>query len=393
MFFWIPALIPLLGIIILLFTPLWPVFKWEGAKSWNQACENWKKFGVYALVNLLGCMVIACIMWAGAVSKQYFPEVWNYKAVSIKHEKEWTEKESRTRQVYCGTDEDGNAEYRTETYYVTEHYGPYWKRTDEYGNETKISQGEYEKWKAVWNNEIQIGIHKGSSAGWDKKIDGPIYECKWTKTFETIYPLSDIHRYVNKIRVSNSVFKYGQATEAQRKMYPRPADKGNTSPIVNYGGLNFTSTEELMLRRVNAELGRRKEIHALLIVFSKDTPRSVVDEVLTAWQGPNKNELCTFLSLDGKQIKWVEVHSWMDNTTIHAMLRDGMVIEPFSVQRYAELLREYCPKYWHRKSFEDFDYIKVSINPSWFFIGLVFSWILGVVSYIFIEANMSDDGW
>jgi hypothetical protein len=82
----------------------------------------------------------------------------------------------------------------------------------------------------------------------------------------------------------------------------------------------------------------------------------------------------------------------MDNTTLHAILRDELAGKPFTVARYAGLLREYCPKYWARKHFRDFDYLKVSINPSWFIVGLVLSIALGVGSYILIEGKVFGRG-
>jgi hypothetical protein len=142
----------------------------------------------------------------------------------------------------------------------------------------------------------------------------------------------------------------------------------------------------MMLRRVNASLGFKKQVHTMLLVFGKE-PRSVVTDVLTAWRGPNKNELCVFISLDGDEVQWVEVHSWMDNTTLHAVIRDELMGEPFTVKRYADLLREYVPKHWIRKEFTPLnEYLSVPLNPMWGIVGAVIALVLGVVSFLIIEA-------
>ena len=396
-FWWIPALIPLIGALLLLVCPgrwAWPISRWEGATSDFEIKQNWIKFGSYLGVNVLVCLLLAWGSWAGAISKTKFKEVWNLSVIGIRHEMKWTTEESYTVTVSDGTttDSDGNVTHHshTEIRYKTVTHGPYWYSIDEYGNEDSIDQNEYDKWKKIWANEKQTGMHKGSSAGWDKKIDGPILECQWPKTFETIYPKTEIHTYVNKIRVSNSVLKFGEATKKLKAKYPRPVDKWNTSPVISYGA-GVSGADLLFLQRVNAAFGRRYEIHAMLILLGKDDGRGVVTDILTAWQGPNKNELVTFVSVDGQQVRWVEVHSWMDNTTLHATLRDELMGQPFTARRYGELLQQHVPKLWKRKHFTPINaYLKVNISAGWIWLAVISSVICGVVSYLVIENHMGN---
>jgi hypothetical protein len=130
----------------------------------------------------------------------------------------------------------------------------------------------------------------------------------------------------------------------------------------------------------------------MLVLFDKSADRFVVQDILKAWAGPNKNELVTFVSLDGKSVRWVDVHSWMDDTTLHATIRDELAGETFSVDQYASLLRKYVPKYWHRTHFTPINaYLHVSIHPGWIILALLLGIITGIVSYIVIEKNMGDD--
>jgi len=304
----------------------------------------------------------------------------------------WTTHETRTETYTTGSGKNEQTHIRIVHY--TETHGPYWTSIDEYGSESSISESEYNHWKAVWKNEKRTGMHKGSSAGFDRSIDGPIYECLWPHTFDTIWPHAEIHKYVNKIRASHSVLKYGEATPQQLERFPRPADKKNTSPVVIYGGLNASGADMLFLQRINASLGRSREVHPILVVFGKDEPRGAVTDALTAWQGPNKNELVTFLSLDGQTIRWVEVHSWMDDTTLHAVLRDELMGQPFTVKRYGELLQEYVPKLWHRKHFTPINaYLRVAIHPGWIFLAFFLSIATGVGSYFVIDRTTEDADW
>jgi len=391
-FWWIPALLPLLFAFIILVCPgkwAWPISRLEGARSDGEIRENWGKFGIFLIVNFLASLIFASLSWFGAVQKQRFPEVWNMQVTGIRHEMQWTTHETRHETYYTGSGE--NRKSHTRTIHYTQKHGPYWYKTDEYNDESLIGEGEYNHWKSVWANESQTGMHKGSSAGFES-IDGPIFACRWPGTFETIFPETSIRKYVNKIRVSHSVLKWGEATKEQMVKYPRPADKGNPSPVISYGP-GVGGNDLLYLQRVNASLGRRHEIHAILVLFGKDVGRQVVEEVLTAWQGPNKNELVTFASLDGQTIRWVEVHSWMDNTTIHATLRDALMGQPFTAKRYGELLRQHVPKLWQRKHFTPINaYLRVSINPLWIWLAFGLTVVCGIVSYIVIERKSGGSG-
>jgi hypothetical protein len=392
-FWWIPALIPIIGVLILLVCPgkwAWPVFRWEGAESDSEIARNWAKFGLFLISNILACILFAWLSWAGAVQKMKFNEVWNYKVTGIRHEMQWTEEVTYTVTVDDGdtTDSEGNVTHHshTETRHRTDTYGPYWHSIDEYGDVSGIDQSEYDYWKAVWNTERQTGMHEGSSAGWDQKIDGPIFECYWPKTFETIWPTCEINSYVNKIRVSHSVLQWGKPTPEQLAKYPRPVDQGNTMPILNYGGVPVTADEALYLRRVNAFFGVEKQIHTMLVLFGKEADRSVVQDIMMAWSGPNKNELITFISLDGSKVRWVEVQSWMDNTKLHGVMADEIMGQPFSIRRYGDLLLKHVPKLWHRKHFTPINaYLKVDIHPGWIILAVFLSIIAGVVSYFVIE--------
>jgi len=285
------------------------------------------------------------------------------------HEERWTEEEMRTRQVACGTDSDGNTIYRTEVYYVTEPYGPYWTKYDEYGKGRRIDQSEYNHWAKLWNNQKKTGIHKGSAAGWDTAITGNIFGCNWPGQFENIYPHSEIHSYINKARVSKNVLiKLPKPTEEQKAKYPRPVDLGNTDPIVSYDGYSISKAEQMLMKRSNAFLGKNYEIHAMIVLLNASDGRNAVMEVLTAWEGTNKNELVMFVGLDKeKKIAWCDVKSWLDigDTTVNAMWRDSAMANTFNVDQIAAKLREIVPKHWSRPQAETIDYMQVDVHWGW----------------------------
>ena len=386
MFFWIPATIPLVASLIILISPKWPISKGQGAEPHERA-DNWKKFGIFFGINLLASFVIAMCMWGGAVSKSYFPEVWNYKITGIKHEMKWTTHETRTETYTTGSGK--NKTTHTRTIHYTDTHGPYWSLCDEYGNWVRSNEKVYNEWKKLWGNEKHTDTHKGSSAFGDRSIDGPIYECKWPKTFDTIFPYTKIARYQNKIRVSDSIFKFGEPTEAELAKYPRPADKRNSLPVVSYGGFSVGGDELFRLRRVNASLGRHCQIHTMLVTLNPSDPRSQVESILKAWGGPNKNELVTFIAVKGNEVTFCEVHSWMDNTALHGAIRDALMAEKWSPRNYGNLLLANAPKMWRRKEFTPFtDHLRVPIHPGWMIAGIILALGLAVGVFILVEYKL-----
>lgn len=382
----IPILIPFVAAFVILVSPTWNVVKRSGEFDSKYALSsNRKKFLIFLLVSFVVTGLISGGLYWGGVASMYDNEVWNCKILKVKHEEKWTTRESRTRRVACGTDSKGNTKYRTETYYVTETHGPYWKAIDEYRNVSRISSSTYNKWKSVWSNEKKVGVHKGSAAGFGRAITGGIFECYWTKEFETIYPWASIHRYKNKVRKAPTVFNLGEPTEELMEKYPRPAEKKNGSGVCYYG-VGLHGVDDLHIRRVNAHLGPKYQIHTLLIPLGKDD-RYKVQDILTAWQGPNKNELVTFFGHENGVPAWCEVHSWMDDTTLHGNLRDWMMSAPFTTDRYAKALLSDVPKHWIRKEFEDFDYLKVSIHWGWILAALLTSLVAELVVFLIVDGE------
>ena len=363
-------------------SPLWCIT----IGAYEQRRLNRKKLLIFAVSSLVATAVISGMLYGFGALSVYDKEVWHFKALKIRHEEKWTTHETRTETYTTGSGK--NKQEHTRTIHYTETHGPYWTTIDENGTSIRVDEGTYAKWKKIWANEQRIGEHEGSSAGWDRATTGGIFECYWTKDFDRIYPVSEIHRYKNKVRYSQSVLKYKEPTKELEKQYPRPADNDNVSPIIAYGGKSFSEAEADLLRRVSAVLGPKCRIHPILMVFGPETSRGVIDDVLSAWGGPNKNELVTFISLDGDVVKWCDVQSWMDDTTIHGTIRDAMMADKFSVKRYADLLLKYVPLQWKKKDFRDFEYLQIEIPMSWKIGALLLSLLAIGVAFVVVDRNV-----
>lgn len=360
--------------------------------------HNWMFDDIVKTKVFFLCMIIAGITVLSSIvgyvvgnAKMYYNEIWHYTASSVRYEMQWTTKETKTYRVKVGErkvkQSDGTYRkedvYETREKHYTELHGPYYYMVDEYGDNHSIDSSDYQKWKGVWKNEVQTGIHNGSSANFDRSIDGPIMTCKWPGSFDTIYPVSEIHMYKNKVRASNSsVMKLAKPTPELQDKYPRPADKGNTSPIfINGANVPFNADDRLLLDRVNAHLGKSFEIHCMFQLFNaKEHDMNIATEMITAWEGTNKNELVIFIGIDpdSGRVSWIKTESWMDNTELYGYLSDDLLGKVLSAKICADTLMNNVPKYWKRKHFSDFDYLRIEM-PAWTILVVASIQIIGTI--------------
>ncbi len=356
-------------------TPLLFVLTMIGAGRWQLSAKSAGEWGRFLFIPLGLLLVVLTLDLTVGYARTRFCEVWNYKITSMQYEEFWTTKESYQETYQSGTDSKGNATYSTRTVYYTQDHGPYWKAFDEYGDAHNSDQTTYEHWRATWGNTNLTGVNKGSAAGFRKAVSGNIYTTQWRGTRETIYAYADIRKYENRVRVSKSTFGFREADAATKKKYPRPADNGDVSVIHGYG-VRVNLNEENSLRILNAELGRSNRVHNIVLLF--DAGIYGADEILKvrdAWQGPNKNELvtCVGVGADGTVV-WCDVMSWMDDTTIHGLIRQDVAAGgKWSADTLAESLRKNIPAHWEKKNFHAFDYLHIA-TPNWLW------WVAMIVS-------------
>lgn len=351
---------------------------------------------MYGISTILFGLLVATLAYLGGTAKTRFNEVWNYKATEVRYYEDWNEKVSCSHAKYCTrtvsrTDSKGKSYTTTEQYqcgwlhpYDVDYHPEHWDAVTEYGRQERISQTSYNKWKGVFTGGeiIKKDMHRNYHTN-----DGDMYYSTWDNTFDKMYPLHSIHTYQNKVRVSDSIFQYAEVDEVIAKLYPRPADQGSTLPVISYGP-TIAVHEQLVLRRVNATFGSSHQIHCMVVLFNGESI-DIIEDVLNAWKGPNKNELVMFIGIDdNRKVLWSEVTSWMDDTTIHAYLRSSIVnMKEFDANVLADTLKEAIPKYWSRKEFSDFDYIKIPISMGWYLMNLLLGIASCIVATIVAERN------
>ncbi len=329
---------------------------------------NGKQSQAFILVVPI-CMAVSFVTHHIAYGSMVnFKEIWNSPSQKVILYEKWTE-ESET----CTTDDDGSRSCTT--YYIN--HPEYWRGVDEYDVEHEIEKPEYHHWARVWGGETHVNIIRIDKAFFGGR--GDKLEAYWDRTFDKMFPLAFIMIYENKVRASDTVWEFAEVDEETKEKFPRPADVPDTRPLMTYG-VTVSAADDLFMRRMNAIWGNRYQLHNMIFLFNvaQYPDRSIVETVTNAWEGPNKNELITFIGLDGdKKPQWCDVVSWMDDTTIHSLIRQDVIeMDKFSAKNMADILKPRLASNWKRKEFADFDYIHVSV-PAWTYLVIA---LLNIVS-------------
>lgn len=284
------------------------------------------------------------------VSKITYYEDWD-ETVMVTH----------TRTVSCG-----NGKTRTETYVVPERrYHPKRYVYETVTGETNdVSEDEY---KLICYKLNMPAVFKDMHRSYRSK-DGDAYVTSWNRTRENSYPVTWTHLYQNKVKASSySIFKYGNMSEEEikeNKLFDYPEIKNNDqNPIL---GFNATDTDIDAVRYLNGYRGPKNQIHVFILCFNN--PSLEVAEMQKAyWQGGNKNEFVVCLGVKNNTVIWCNPFSWSDEPMLEVKTRDYFIKHPdINFKDYAEWLDTQIDKNWHRKEFNDFNYLSIELSIGWY---------------------------
>ena len=298
-------------------------------------------------------------VYISSLDKEYLSDLVN----KITYYEDWDETVmvTHTRTVSCG-----NGKTRTETYVVPERrYHPKRYVYETVTGETNdVSEDEY---KLICYKLNMPAVFKDMHRSYRSK-DGDAYVTSWNRTRENSYPVTWTHLYQNKVKASSySIFKYRNMSEEEikeNKLFDYPEIKNNDqNPIL---GFNATDTDIDAVRYLNGYRGPKNQIHVFILCFNN--PSLEVAEMQKAyWQGGNKNEFVVCLGVKNNTVIWCNPFSWSDEPMLEVKTRDYFIKHPdINFKDYAEWLDTQIDKNWHRKEFNDFNYLSIELSIGWY---------------------------
>lgn len=328
-------------------------FKFREKTAW------WEYVVVLVPSVLLFFALKYSFVYISSLDKEYLSDLVS----KITYYEDWDETVmvTHTRTVSCG-----NGKTRTETYVVPERrYHPKRYVYETVTGETNdVSEDEY---KLICCKLNMPAVFKDMHRSYRSK-DGDAYVTSWNRTRENSYPVTWTHLYQNKVKASSySIFKYGNMSEEEikeNKLFDYPEIKNNDqNPIL---GFNATDTDIDAVRYLNGYRGPKNQIHVFILCFNN--PSLEVAEMQKAyWQGGNKNEFVVCLGVKNNTVIWCNPFSWSDEPMLEVKTRDYFIKHPdINFKDYAEWLDTQIDKNWHRKEFNDFNYLSIELSIGWY---------------------------
>lgn len=284
----------------------------------------------------------------------------------VEHENEWTElKEEKVRK----TDSKGNSyevtEIReidhSEIYRFHTSLGHHYQTNSDFFFHVCRQWDNPLKHRSWTGSHIKYGIRHGQYKRFiDETING-------VEDHHKYLPVSEKHRYTNKIINSNSIFNFEEISKSEASIlglyeFPAPDEKYDV-PAILCRKFAIPENIDQLYRRFNALETPSKQLRLFILVFDADAGIAVADKQKSYWKGGNKNEIVICLGVNGKkQVKWAYTFSWAKENIVEVEI-DQWFLEHPELDFEAFLAwfgQEY--KKWERRQFKEFDYIQVNLQ-------------------------------
>ena len=191
--------------------------------------------------------------------------------------------------------------------------------------------------------------------------DGDRYTTNWDRNPATAEPVVSIHHYENRVQCASDVYNFPEVSEEDVKFYglfSYPKLRDYSSPVI----LGYNAPEaDKKLRYLNGFLGPKKRIRLWVLVYKGKTLQSAKMQE-DFWKGGNKNEFifCVGLDKTGKEVKRGHIISWTEKYDLKIEARDLLNnMGKFDPMKIVEFTSTEVAKKFKKKSFEEFNYLKV----------------------------------
>lgn len=211
--------------------------------------------------------------------------------------------------------------------------------------------------------------------------------CEWDGNEMSTETATITHRYSNPLRQSNSIFRSRIISKKKAKElglcnYPKASRDNDQDVILVKEGVDIPydlAQANAALQRLNAFCGESAQIHVFILMFLASDGIAIASLQRDYWKGLNKNELLICLGINGSRVEWCEPMSWSDNKTLELKIRSYFIQQPvLNLTSFVAWLRANL-KYWDRKQFKDFDYLKEGRASNNYWILLAISFLLSLL--------------
>lgn len=182
---------------------------------------------------------------------------------------------------------------------------------------------------------------------------------------DKLIPITETHKYTNKIRRSNSIFKFekiSRAKAAELGLYDYPRVEWHDAECILSARHTVDRQVRHNFRKLNAVLGAIGQIRIHILIFDSVQGVGISEYQQAYWEGGNKNEFTVCIGLDDNdKVEWARCFSWADSPELDVAAATWLMDNPnLDWEAFGLWLRSNLYK-WKRKEFKDFDYIVVNL--------------------------------
>ena len=246
-------------------------------------------------------------------------------------------------------------------------------------DERNISHADYNKIVSLWGTpQVFVDMHRDYHTK-----DGDAQQYNWNHSWLTAYTYTDEHSYENRTQASETLYKFGEVSEEDKKFYGL-YDYPNTYNTRKNGLLYMDQNpilggnpDDSIVQRfayINGFYGKSKQFRMYVCLFpNRSADAAEMQRAL--WKGGNKNELTLCIGTDSlyKAVNWVSSFSWCDDTSMEVALKD-VILKQDSLDLY-ELgsctIAALETDLWKRKEFKDFKYMSVDLSVTQYIVSVV----------------------
>lgn len=283
---------------------------------------------------------------------------------SIHHENEWTEiiLRNETRR-----DAKGNSYTVTRTEYRKhpEQYYFFNTRNKRTGTDSRF----FNHVRNLWGLSPHHDVWKGSNILGGERY-GQHYRASDMDSFDRDnpaywVPVTEKHRYRNRIVNSNSIFRFEKISKKDAKeenLFDYPGIIMHDAECILSEDFQIDEETRSLFRKFNGRHAPSREMRLYVLLFPAEKGVGVTHRQRAYWDGGNKNEFIICLGLTGEgKVEWANTFSWSDNQQKEVETTTWFLQHPeFQWQEFHDWFLIHSSD-WKRKEFSDFRYINVSL--------------------------------
>lgn len=297
-----------------------------------------------------------------------------------------------TRTYDCGTKD--NPQTCTETYdcsYCDKNKERYEVLLRD-GVVISVGKAKYLELVNKWNQEPEFvelnrKINNYSRCG----QDGDMYRVKWDGKIKTSQSYVKEVSFRNPVKISHSAFKFPEMSDIEADSiglyhYPLIYSEYRQTALLTH--FNYDDSVHVKFEYLNGLLGSTNKVKVFTLLFV-NKPFDIALKQEQYFEGGNQNELIVCIGVDSSlNIQWVKPFSWCDNKRICIDTREDISeLKVFYPDKVIGIYYKNIPKYFHYKSFADFNYLKFSPTNGQLIFVYVMTLLVSIGCCIFIVKN------